>query len=367
MSVTVTPYNPSWSRQFQQIASELETYLKDVPVLSIEHVGSTSVPSLLAKPIIDIDIIVTRENVRRTIDVLVAKGGFADLGERGITDRHALHSANQSPPRNVYVCVDGAFSVRNHIGVRDTLRKNAALREEYNAVKAELTSREGGISIDEYVEGKGAILQKILRASGLLSETEMEEVARANGLGNGRFRPIRTERLLLREMTLGDVDAYWKLEAKEEVVRYQNYGPMDWERARSAVVGVVKASFDKPRALFELAAVYEGSLIGRVGAKVKNGEEGASPAEDQAGGPSHASVWFSFEPAFWGQGFATEAMRAFIPLLGSPLRLEIECDPRNTGSVNMAKRLDFELVKSLDDAWESKGERVGSMVFQKYV
>ena len=140
MPVIVEKYNPEWANQFKQIKAELEFFLQDVAVVSIEHVGSTSVPGLAAKPIIDIDIVVERPNVQPAIDALVANE-FIYLGELGIIDRHALRSPNATPPRNIYITVEGCFSLRNHLGVRNTLRNDETLRDEYGQVKLDLAAQ----------------------------------------------------------------------------------------------------------------------------------------------------------------------------------------------------------------------------------
>jgi GrpB-like predicted nucleotidyltransferase (UPF0157 family)/RimJ/RimL family protein N-acetyltransferase len=359
MSVIVEPYNPSWPSQFESIKAELQSHLASVNILTIEHVGSTSVPNLAAKPIIDIDIIVTRENVQPVIDALIANANFAYLGELGIADRHALKDPNQSPQRNIYVCVDGAFQTRNHIGVRDTLRTNPALRDDYGAFKARLAAE--GTNIVDYIEAKSGILQKILKAAGLLSEDELREIEVANKKGE-RFGAFNTQRLLLREFVLADEAGYLELESKEEVVRYQTFGPRSREEARQEVLDIIKNSSAVPRCHIELAVEFGGKFIGRVGANVKreagNGEPIALP---------HADLWFSILPEYQGRGFATEALQGFIPLLGSPLELEIECDPRNEGSWKLAERLGFAKISLTEKVFECKGEWVDSLVYQKSV
>ncbi|KAF2652398.1 acyl-CoA N-acyltransferase [Lophiostoma macrostomum CBS 122681] len=358
MSVKVDAYNPQWPSFFTAIKARLASHLASVPTVSIEHVGSTSVPDLAAKPIIDIDIIVTRPNVRGAINALVA-AGFTDLGELGIEDRHALRDPDQSPPRNIYVCVEGAFQTRNHLAVRDTLRGNAALRDEYGQVKLALAAR--GTNIVDYVEAKGDVLQKILKEADLLSEEELAAIHAANLKGQ-RFSPVKTKRLVLREFVMADVQAFYELESIPEMVRYQNWPPRTMEQAREEVVKTVKDSNARPRTHVELAVVHEEKFIGRVGAMI-------SPGDDvgREGKLKHADLWFSFRPESQGLSLATEAMEAFIPLLASPLELEIECDPRNTGSVKMAERLGFRKVGLTEKVYESKGEWVDSMVYQKVV
>jgi GrpB-like predicted nucleotidyltransferase (UPF0157 family)/RimJ/RimL family protein N-acetyltransferase len=354
MSVVVEHYNPEWPLQFEVIKKEYESYLQGADIVSIEHVGSTSIPGLAAKPIIDIDIIVTRPNIQPAVDALVANS-FTYLGELGIVDRHCLKDPNQSPVRNTYICVEGSFQTRNHLGVRDTLRKNPQLRDEYAKVKLELAAKD--TNIVDYIEAKGPIIQKVLVASGYLTEEELAHIHNANIKGE-RVGATKTERLVLREFVTADVDNFHALESIPEVVRYQTWPPRTKKQAHDEVMNIIKNSPITPRVHFELAVTLPSTaeFIGRVGANVNRSSE-----------PPHADLWFSFMPASQGKGFATEAMKTFIPLLGPGLELEIECDPRNEGSVKMAERLGFERISLEEKAFECKGEWVGSAVYRKTV
>jgi GrpB-like predicted nucleotidyltransferase (UPF0157 family) len=180
--VTVVPYNPDWPKQFENIKSDLETLLKDIPIISIEHVGSTSIPSLSAKPILDIDIIVPPSLVHPAISALTTPtAGYVYMGEWGIPDRHALRT-EATPERNLYVVVDGCVALKNHLGVREVLRKDERLRREYEEVKRNLAER--GLEVDEYCELKSEVLGRILEKAGL-GEEEREGVRRVNLVGGG--------------------------------------------------------------------------------------------------------------------------------------------------------------------------------------
>ncbi|KAF2475455.1 acyl-CoA N-acyltransferase [Lindgomyces ingoldianus] len=359
MSVVVEQYNPEWPQHFERIKSTLKLFLSEVDVLSIEHVGSTSVPGLAAKPIIDIDIIVTKENLDDAVSALVRHGEFTYLGELGIVDRHALRDPDQRPPRNIYVCVDGAFQTRNHLSVRDTLRSNPELRDEYGQIKLQLAALD--LNIVDYIDAKSSIIQKILTKAGLLATEELAAIHAVNKKGH-RQGAIKTNRLVLREFVMKDVAPFHALESIPEVVRYQTFEPRTLEQAKEEVVKIIQNSCVTPRAHFELAVVHEGNFIGRVGALLKRTDE-----HGEALNLPHANLWFSFIPESHGKGFATEAMRAFIPVLPSPNILEIECDPRNTGSWKMAERLGFKKVSLTEKAYECKGEWVDSLVYQKTV
>src|SRR5258708_39430665 len=95
-----------------------------VAIVAIEHVGSTSVPGLAAKPIIDCDLIVSGADVSAASSVLVSLG-FTPLGELGIPQRWAFKEPARLAGTNTYVIVDGCLSLRNHLAVRDVLRANA--------------------------------------------------------------------------------------------------------------------------------------------------------------------------------------------------------------------------------------------------
>ena len=173
MTITVSDYDPEWPELFASIERELREILSGVDVITIEHVGSTSVPGLAAKPVIDVDVVVRREDVPAAIEAM-ERGDYTHLGEMGIEDRHAFRPPG-GPKRNVYVTVEGCRSLRNHLGVRDVLRANPSLRDEYGALKKRLADQFSADEIDEYVEAKSVVLQRILAKAGL-SEDELTEI-----------------------------------------------------------------------------------------------------------------------------------------------------------------------------------------------
>ena len=177
MPIRVVPYDPSWPRQFARIRVALAGALRDVPFLAIEHVGSTSVPGLAAKPVIDVDVVVLREHLIPAIEALVA-AGYQHEGDLGIRDRHAMRAADSEPERNVYVAIDGSLALRNHLAVRNVLRSDAPLREEYGRLKLDLAQRHTE-DVGAYVAAKTELLGSILARGGITDE-ERAEIAAAN-------------------------------------------------------------------------------------------------------------------------------------------------------------------------------------------
>ena len=181
-SLIVVPYDPEWPQRFEHIRAALDTALTGVEVLSIEHVGSTSVPGLAAKPVLDIDIVVNEHSVDAASAALGSLG-YEPLGEMGVAERWAFRqpaaplSQHLAARHNLYVTVEGSLSVRNHRALRDTLRSDAALRDRYGAVKLALAERTD--DIDEYIDGKTDIVLEILRRGGIAAH-ELAELERIN-------------------------------------------------------------------------------------------------------------------------------------------------------------------------------------------
>jgi len=175
-TIVVVEPDPKWPETFASIRQQLQAMLVDVPVIAVEHVGSTSVPGLAAKPIIDVDIVVARPDVDAAVAALEASG-YVSLGELGVPDRIAFRAPDEAPRRNVYVTVEGCLSLRNHLGVREVLRADPHLRDEYSAIKRQLAAQTGDIEI--YVAGKTDIVRRILERAGLNS-SELDEIEGIN-------------------------------------------------------------------------------------------------------------------------------------------------------------------------------------------
>jgi len=174
--IEVIDYDPAWPERFESLRAEYAKALSvaGVPVIAIEHVGSTSVVGLAAKPIIDCDIIVERADAEAASAVLVGLG-FTPLGEGGVPQRWAFDEPERLTRTNTYVIVAGSLSLRNHLAVRDTLRADPELRDEYGEVKKQL----GHYATDSYayVSGKNTIVQRILEAARLSEKDRAAIVA----------------------------------------------------------------------------------------------------------------------------------------------------------------------------------------------
>ena len=181
MRIEVVPYHSTWPTIFETIRSELAEALDSVEVISIEHVGSTAVPGLAAKPVIDVDVVVATDQVGAAIEALETVG-YVHRGEMGVPDRHSLAAPERGPRRHVYVVVDGSLALRNHLGVRDVLRTDPDLRERYANLKLVLSKRDWD-NADQYLAEKSELLQVILEQAGI-SRRERSAIKTITPLGD---------------------------------------------------------------------------------------------------------------------------------------------------------------------------------------
>ena len=120
--IEVVDYDPSWPALFEDIAAPLRAVFVGGLLTRIEHVGSTSVPGLPAKPIIDIDVVIpSRADLPEAIARL-ATLGYVHQGDLGITSRKSFRQPEITPRHNLYVCAEDSPELRRHLAFRDYLR-----------------------------------------------------------------------------------------------------------------------------------------------------------------------------------------------------------------------------------------------------
>jgi GrpB-like predicted nucleotidyltransferase (UPF0157 family) len=178
VSIEVVDWSPDWAVQFDEVAAVLRDAVADISGARVEHVGSTSVPGLAAKPVLDIDVIVDEADLPSAVAAL-ERIGYVHRGDLGVTGREAFHAPDDRPRRNVYACAAGTTNVRNHLAVRDVLRRREDLRDAYATVKAALAA-DPDMDIDTYLAGKSAVLQEALAASGEFTDAELRAIHRLN-------------------------------------------------------------------------------------------------------------------------------------------------------------------------------------------
>jgi GrpB-like predicted nucleotidyltransferase (UPF0157 family) len=163
--VIVDDYNPEWKNEFERISDELLAVLTG-KIISIEHVGSTSVQGLAAKPIIDIDIVINKnfEEVKQALEMV----GYLYEGDLGITGREAFRYENKPHlmKHHLYVCNKENEELHRHTTFRNYLRQHKEDKDKYSIIKKEMALKYP-YDIDSYTEGKQPVIQEIYKKCGL--------------------------------------------------------------------------------------------------------------------------------------------------------------------------------------------------------
>jgi len=160
----VVDYDPSWPAIFEGLRRPVWAAVRDVAV-SVEHVGSTAVPGLAAKPIIDMDVVaLSPDNMSEVIERL-ATLGYVHRGNLGIEDREAFDAPHGLPAHHLYLCLQGSAALANHLTLRDFLRRDPMAVTEYARIKKQLAERFPD-DIESYVAGKTDFILTVLRNAG---------------------------------------------------------------------------------------------------------------------------------------------------------------------------------------------------------
>lgn len=163
----IEKWNPKWKDEFEKIVASLG---KDIIYnsIKIEHVGSTSVEGLSAKPIIDLDIVIENDKFE-IIKRLLNDKGYKHEGNLGIEGREAFSYSGKEElmTHHLYVCPKDSKELFKHITFRDFLKNNPALASEYSKVKEQAAVLYPD-DIDKYMEFKSEIIEKIYKRCGLL-------------------------------------------------------------------------------------------------------------------------------------------------------------------------------------------------------
>jgi GrpB-like predicted nucleotidyltransferase (UPF0157 family) len=176
-TVQVVDYNPDWPRIFHQLKRQIWPFVRDVAD-AIEHVGSTSIPGMAAKPVIDIDIVRASCIPLCVLRLRLQNLGYKHRGTLGIDDRDAFAAPKAQPAHHLYVCVRNGLALRNHIAVRDYLRTHPSDVAAYSKLKKRLAERFPNERA-RYVEGKTDFILSILEQCGFSTKV-LESIRSAN-------------------------------------------------------------------------------------------------------------------------------------------------------------------------------------------
>ena len=165
MTVFVVQYSPHWVKAFEQEAKAIRRALPDMQIV-LHHIGSTAIPGILAKPIIDIlgdvdDLKALDQRSARMGDL-----GYEVMGPFGIEGRRYFRKFDATGRRthHLHVFSQGSPHIERHLAFRDYLRSNPMKAAAYSDLKAKITAGEA-VSWDEYMDAKGPFIAETEKAA----------------------------------------------------------------------------------------------------------------------------------------------------------------------------------------------------------
>jgi len=157
--VEIVSHNPIWERKFKEEAKKIKKIFEEIFV-DIYHIGSTAVPTIKAKPIIDILAEVKDINKVDSYNKQMEKLGYVALGEYGIPKRRFFQKGGNKRTHHVHIFEKGSPQIKRHIDFRDYLISHPKVAKEYSLLKEKL-AKKYRYDIDKYQEGKEIFIKKI--------------------------------------------------------------------------------------------------------------------------------------------------------------------------------------------------------------
>lgn len=161
MPVVVTEYDPDWPARFDAEAEELARVF-GAQSIGIVHIGSTSVPGLAAKPVIDIMPVVRNIHAVDALNAAMELFGYEAMGEYGIAGRRYFRKGEMECRYHVHVYETGSAEALRHLAFRDFLRSHGDVASRYGALKSKLATRFTD-DIEAYMDGKDPFIKKAER------------------------------------------------------------------------------------------------------------------------------------------------------------------------------------------------------------
>lgn len=158
--VEIVAYDANWPQLFSDAEARLRKLLGPC-VLAVDHVGSTAIPRLSAKPIIDIDVTLSSLSDVPAASRRLVEAGYEPRGNRYNDDMWAFLLRNSTPRHRVYLCPPRNRTHERRLAFRDYLRLHGEAAEAYAVLKAQLAARFPNDG-DRYTTEKTDFIQQIL-------------------------------------------------------------------------------------------------------------------------------------------------------------------------------------------------------------
>lgn len=158
--VKVVPYNPNWKKIFS-LESKALYLIFGKEIIEIHHIGSTSIPNIYAKPIIDMMPVVKNIENIDSFDNTMIKSNYIPLKENGIPGRrYFIKGTRIHRTHHIHMFQKGDPSIEKHLNFRDYLIAHNNEAQAYSNLKKELIQKFSQ-NIDSYIDGKDQFIKEI--------------------------------------------------------------------------------------------------------------------------------------------------------------------------------------------------------------
>ena len=161
MKIYMVSHDPKWRQLFQQEAEQLTAVLGS-SVAAVHHIGSTAIPTIYAKPVLDLLLVVQDLAALDEKQPRMEALGYEALGEFGIPGRRYFRRDNLSGERThqVHVFENDSPQIKRHLAFRDYLINHPETAQEYSDLKRELAAKHPE-DIELYMDSKDEFIKKI--------------------------------------------------------------------------------------------------------------------------------------------------------------------------------------------------------------
>ncbi|EPE7489003.1 GrpB family protein [Cronobacter universalis] len=157
--IALEPYNPAWTAQFVAEEKRVREALGDV-ALAVHHIGSTSVPGLAAKPVIDMLVEVSSLDALDACNAAMQALGYTPRGEYGIPGRRYFIKGETVRTHHLHAFIAASEQVTRHLAFRDYLRRHDDAAREYAQIKF-AAARDSGFQSDLYSQLKNDFIARV--------------------------------------------------------------------------------------------------------------------------------------------------------------------------------------------------------------
>lgn len=169
MRIQMVPYNPEWRQEFSREAAQLTNTLGE-NVVAVHHIGSTAIPNIYAKPVLDVLLVVHNHAALDAKQAQMEALGYEARGELGIPERRFFRRGNADGDRThqIHTFEAGSPQITRHLAFRDYMIAHPDTAQAYSDLKRTLAAQHPN-DIEAYMDGKDDFVQEVDRRAARLS------------------------------------------------------------------------------------------------------------------------------------------------------------------------------------------------------